>query len=509
MKKQTVYSLALSVMLAGSSMLAGCQKGPTDPMYSLPQQQSRIMGDDPFISQARIALASYKEADASFSDSQRLASQRYATQDLGSTLTGSLSGNGSVSVGDGGVSAGTSTSVGASGSTASSTSGNASGSASGSASASADASASASTGSGVSTSVGTSGDAGVSTSLGNGGNSSLGVTTRVGANASAADANDIDLGLGSHLSGSLNPNLDGGAALNNANQISSAIRAMLDTNLDSIGSLDASLGLFNHAAGQFGADLLKSGGVELGSNGMVTINVNDLDARIKSDLQGDAQLANPSLDLNGQLKAGTHGNLPLFALSPLGYSATGSDALLQTHADGSSSESLLLKFQNLDADLSNQVRVVSEIRGSQTDALNLRLDSQAHAFTRTGLREIKAAANGNTQIDTQLSMKLDNGTVLDLTEKRFATATGAGSGFGSFSITTGSGQHFNGTLRSAVAADGSLMLLLQPSDSSLGNLMFQEKANGKANLALYNSQGKLDGSSEIDLAAAVDAMANG
>lgn len=503
MKKQTVYSLALSVMLAGTSLLAGCQKGPTDPMYSLPQQQSRIMGDDPFVSQARIALASYKEADASFSDSQRLASQRYATQDLGSTLTG----NGSVSVRDGGVSVGTSTSVGASGSTSGNAAGSASGSAGGSASGSADAgaSANASTSSGISTGVDTSGDTGVSTSLGSG------VSTRVGANTSAgaADANDLDLGLGSNLSGSLNTNLDGGAALNNATQISGAIRAMLDTNLDSLGSLDASLGLFNHAAGQFGADLLKSGGVELGSDGMVTINVNDLDAKIRAGLQGDAELANPSLDLNGQLNAGTHGNLQLFALNPLGYSATGSDSLLQTHADGSSSESLLLKFQNLDADLSNQVRVVSEIHGSQTDALKLRLDSQAHAFTRTGLREIKAAANGNTQIDTQLSMKLDSGTVLDLTEKRFATANGAGSGFGSFSITTGSGQRFNGTLRSAVAADGSLMLLLQPSDSSLGNLMFQEKANGKANLALYNSQGKLDGSSEIDLEAAVDAMANG
>ncbi|MEZ0374816.1 MAG: hypothetical protein ACAI44_37360 [Candidatus Sericytochromatia bacterium] len=544
--------MSLTLMLGGS-LLYGCGTPATRPISSQAAQSNRIMGDDPFVSQARLALASFQEVDASFNDSRRLASQRFSAKQLegeaGAGVDGSVSGDGSVSANGAGVDTGVETSTDTSVSVdagASSSDGGVTGSASGSASVSGSTQAgtgdsgggtetgggtdsggttggsTGGTDSGGSTSGSASGGGSVSgsasgsaggtgsTSVGVGGvNLNVGADTSLTANAQAGeDDNDIDLGIGSGLNGSLDTSLDNSAALSSNAQLAAQIDAMVNSNLGSLNRFDATVNLFNRAAAQFRPQLLASQGVELDATGKIILNGNRLTAQVKSELQGDAELANPSLDLNGELKANLHDNLKLQDLATLGFSASSSDVSVQAKADGSSSESVLLSFRNLDADVTNQVRVTTEVKGTETQELDLRLDTQSHGFVRNALREIKAAGNGREKVSTELSMELDNGTKINLTEQRFITLNGAGTGFGTFSITTGTGQSFSGTLRTMTSASGNLMMILEPGDEGAGRLMLQEKANGKANLILYNSQGSLEGSTELDLESTLDAMAD-
>lgn len=342
-----------------------------------------IMGDDPFITKARLALASYQEVEASLSDSRMLASQRFSSLPLPLAAV------------------------------------------------------------------------------------------------SKADPNDFDVPVLGQIS-----------SQSGLNGVSSALP-----------SFDASVAVFEDTVSRFHSQLLAAQGVEFDGTGKILIKPHQLRARIRSDLLGEGNLADPSLDLNGRLKANVHANLALSELSGLGVSATSSDVA----AVSADSESLLLTFRDLDADLTNRVRVTSRTR--VRPGYELRLDTKSAGFARTGLRDISYEPLG-IQMRTEVDTQLDDGSKLELSEQRFVSPNGAGSGFGSFAISAG-GRSYNGILRSLVSADGHLTLLLESDDSSLGRLMLQESTAGKATLTLYRSDGQVSSTSEIDLEATLDALAQG
>lgn len=364
--------------------LCACSSPVASPVASTGTSgPAGIMGDDPFITKARLALASYQEVEASLSDSRMLASQRFTS--LPQPL----------------------------------------------------------------------------------------------ATVSRADPNDFDVPVLGQISSQ--PGLNG---------VSSALP-----------SFDASVAVFEDTVSRFHSQLLAAQGVEFDGTGKILIKPNQLRARIRSDLLGEGNLADPSLDLNGRLKANVHANLALSELTGLGVNATSSDVA----AVSADSEALLLTFRDLDADLTNRVRVTSRTR--VRPGFELRLDTKSAGFARTGLRDISYDPLG-IQMRTEVDTQLDDGSKLELSEQRFVSPNGAGSGFGSFAITTG-GRSYNGSLRSLVSADGHLTLLLESDDSSLGRLMLQESTAGKATLTLYRSDGQVSSTSELDLEATLDALAQG
>ncbi|MEZ0374729.1 MAG: hypothetical protein ACAI44_36920 [Candidatus Sericytochromatia bacterium] len=398
MSTKGIFSLALTLMLGTS--LGSCAPYPNTVQ---PDPNQLNNSNDPFISNARLALMSYQEADASFQDSQSQAMKSFGS----------------------GTSASSSTSL---------------------------------------------------------------ITT---AADEKDDQNDLDVGL----TGSLGANT----------QITTRIDSLFSQEISTIPNYSASLDLFNQAATNFSSELLGTEGVELNSQGLIMVNLNRLRADIRSDLQGDSELTAP-LDLNGQLRVNSGNSLSLNQLQAMGYTGTRSNIFVQNNADGSSFESMLLNFKNIDADIVNQVRITSMLRGNTVQEHNLRLESRARGFSRTALRESAIASGGRTAMTSEVTMKLFNGTQIDFAEKRYVNDQGAGTGIGSFSIITQSGQTWSGTMRSVSSASGHLMLMLEPDDSSLGRLMLQEKTNDRAMLVKYNSAGKPVGSAEVNLEAAADNM---
>lgn len=402
-RKTFLVKSGLSGGLMLSLGLAGCGANPAGTQAG----QGRLDGDDPFLTQARLALISYLEADASFNDTLAYAGRGFSTQRFAAAAEG---------------------------------------------------------------------DAG---------------------DEDGEDENDLDLigGLGAD------------AAL--TSQLSGQINGILNTQLGGLGNFSAAHALFDRAAGAFSARLLGAPGVSLASGNAIQINAAQLSAGIRADLASDVELSNASLDLGGQLTAYAKGDLRLAELNPLGYSGSSSNVVSQNASDGRT-QAVLLSFRNRDADLINQVRMISKtgLSGSQRSEYDLRLESQSAAFTRTGLRELGRDAAGQATIRSDLSMQLDQGSQIELLEQRFVNAQGAGSGVGSFTITTG-GTTWNGSLRSVSAADGRLLLLLEPADTGRGRLVLQEKANGRADLLLYDSAGNLAARRELDLEAEIDALARG
>ena len=401
MNSNGFLSLTLSLILGGA--LAGCGT----PAATQPNQSA---GNDTYLLQARMAMTSYQEADASFNDSQSQASQSFTTKIL---LEGSS-------------------------------------------------------------------DAELS-------NEELIASSGVTVDSGSEHKEDEQGSAG--LTGS--------------------IGAMLNTNLANVASASASAELFHSAAGSFNSQLASTPGVSLDSQGMLSLNPGVLQADIRADLNADADLNNPSLDLNGQLKAGSSGGLQLRDLASFGYSGSGSNMVTQTSAEGNT-EAMLLTFKNSDAELTNRVRVISRANtsGDVRSEFNLRLESQANGFSRTGMREIRKRHDGSAEITSNVAMKLKSGAMMEISEKRFANTQGAGSGVGSFTLSH-QGQSWSGGLRSVTSADGKMMLMFEPSDASRGRLILQNSANGRGNLAIYNGQGQLSSTSEIDFEAAADAMVQG
>ncbi|PKL76629.1 MAG: hypothetical protein CVV27_09285 [Candidatus Melainabacteria bacterium HGW-Melainabacteria-1] len=500
MYKHKFLSLTLTGMLCGS--LIGCSTYPAATQPS----QNQLNSNDPYLMQAQLALASYHEADASFKDSQTYASQNFQTKLLNGSTSLSSSAEGSASTQQGSVDGSLSSSTSGSASTdGGSVDGSVDGSASGSASTSTDSSSgdtsvSGSASTSTSTSSNGSSSSSVNGSVSGSSNTSTNTTTTVNADANLdTDANDIDLNLGD-LSGSLN----------NSAQITTQIDTLFDAGSSSFANYNAAIDLYNRAFGNFNSQFLGTAGILLDSQNQLQVNLNQLKSDVRADLQNDAELSLTSMDLNGQLTANTHANLKLNKLAKLGYSGSSSNIVSSGQA-GASTEAMLLTFRNVDADLTNRVRVISKSNasGDVRNEVNLRLVTDSSGFKRTGLREIIRNAAGHTEVSTDLSMQLDNGTQINLLEKRFVNAQGAGTGLGSFSITTGDGTQWSGTLRTVTSASGNLMLMLEPSGGSQSRLILQEKANGNAKLTLFNSQGQLKGSSELNMAAEADAMVKG
>lgn len=387
----------LSAISTASLLLVACGNPTAQPPSVQPAASLSLTGEDAFTTQARLALVSYQEIEASLSDSKTLASQRFT---------------------------------------------------------------------------------------------SLPQPVLIPENA---DQNDFDVPvLGQPLSAEQSANQNG-----------------ITTSPGSLPSFDASVAIFDDTVSRFTSQLLATQGVEFDGTGKILINPNQLRARIRSDLLGEGHLADPSLDLGGRLKANVHANLTLQELANLGYSATSSDVA----AISANSESVLLTFRDLDADLINRIRVSS--RTALPDNLNnpisqgydLRLDTQSAGLTRTGLRSINYEKDG-TQIRTEVQTTLDDGSQLELSEQRFVSHSGAGTGFGSFAITSG-GASYGGSLRSLISADGRLTLMLQPDNQSFGRLMLQEGLGNRAILTLYRPDGVVSQTREIDLEATLDAMAMG
>lgn len=506
MKKHGILSLSLSMMLGGS-LLYGCAPYPAS--VSQPTN-NQFNSNDPYISQAQLAMASYQEVDASFADSQTIASQNFATQQVDGAANADTSMNTTTTLENTNV--GTSTGTTVSGSADVNGDGFIdSTDAAATATANAAANAAASTSAKATTDVNGDGvvdDNDIDTSLIGqvGGNLNTGVNTGSGLNQpniiSGIDTS-LNSGLGVDITNGVNTTTGMAQA---ATQLSSQIDTMMTTQISSLNTYGSSIDLFNRASAGFSNQILAAEGVELDSAGKLSINTNRLMADIRADLRGDAELMNTSLDMNGQLNGTANSNLRLNQLSVLGYSGTSSNVLAQANADGTTSEHVLFNFKNLDADVQNRVRVTSNMRGQVTNELNLRLDSLAKGFTRTGLREISRDSNGNTQLTSEVSMKLHNGSQIDMSEKRFVNANGSGTGFGTFNIVTASGQTYSGSMRTVAAADGKLMMIFEPTDTNYGRLMLQETSSAQANLALYNSQGNLAGTTQFDLEAALDAM---
>lgn len=471
MKKHGILSLSLSMMLGGS-LLYGCAPYPASVNQP---SNNQFNSNDPYISQAQLAMASYQEVDASFADSQTIASQNFATQQADGAVNADTSTSTTTTLENTNVGTSTGTTV----------------------SGSADVN-----GGGVID------DNDIDTSLIGqvGGNLNTGVNNGSGLNQPNI-ISGIDTSLNSGLGVDITNNVNNSTSMaQTAAQLSAQIDTMMTTQISSLNTYGSSIDLFNRASAGFSNQILAAEGVELDNAGKLSINTNRLMADIRADLRGDAELMNTSLDMNGQLNGTANSNLRLNQLSVLGYSGTSSNVLAQANADGTTSEHVLFNFKNLDADVQNRVRVTSNMRGQVTNELNLRLDSLAKGFTRTGLREISRDTNGNTQLTSEVSMKLHNGSQIEMSEKRFVTTNGSGTGFGTFSIVTASGQTYSGSMRTVAAADGKLMMIFEPTDTNYGRLMLQETSSAQANLALYNSQGNLTGTTQFDLEAALDAM---
>lgn len=336
--KTAISGLAALALVCG--LITGCQQhGPSDPMYAAPLPQNQILGDDPFIKGGRLLLTSYKETDASFFDSQRLArGERF------------------------------------------------------------------------------------------------------------------------HLTES------------------PAVA------LDQLGSITAVRQLFSQGSP---------------ANAVLQQDSATLNAQVKASLNQDPLLDSFHLDQN--LNPFTQTGLELQALQAGGYSATASEqARLGTPAD---LKAQLLNYRNLNADSSNRVQVVSSADGD----VKLRLQSTAHAFERTGERSVQTLADGRQQIDTHLTMVKDDGSRLDLTERRLLQ-NAQGRGAGSFSLIS-DGKTFQGRFASVAHADGSLMLLLEPSESRLGQLLYIDAGQGQTALLQYDSLGQQVAASRQPLAEALDQLA--
>lgn len=437
-----LIAASLSILL-GSSLLSACYNSPATTQAT---PQNQLDSNDPFISQARVALANYQEADATFSDSQTLASQDFSIQQLNPDVSASV---------DTSVATGTGASTDVNATTAVATSASASPSASPAA-------------------------------------------------ASEPDRNDFDAALGT-----INAGLGGGVDITgNSAQVGTQLDGIVGTQLGSTNNFAASVNLFNQAAGNFSTQLLGTQGVEINSAGQVSINYNRLRADLTADLQGDSELSNPSIDLNGQLNNQSNASLTLHRLLPLGFEPHSSQVINFSNADGSSSKSVLFTYQGLGTILTNRVRVMSTVHNLSTDALKLRLESQAQGFSRVGLREVSRDSNGQLAISTNTSTKFRNGTTVDMLEKRFVNATGGGTGIGTFSITDGAGQSYSGSLRTIAGANGRLMMLIEPTDVGRGRLLMQDKGDGHATLMLYNSQGQQTATSDFNLYNSLIATAN-
>lgn len=465
-----LFAASLSILL-GSSLLSACY---TSPATTQTTPQNQLDSNDPFISQARVALANYQEADATFSDSQTLASQDFSIQQI-----------------DYNADASTGTPV--------------------------DPSAGASTGTGASTNVNASTDINATAGTGSAAGTNVNASTTVATGASASptpgaspaassepDRNDFDAALGT-----INAGLGGGADITgNSAQVGTQLDSIVGTQLGSTNNFAASVNLFNQAAGNFSTQLLGTQGVEINNAGQVSINYNRLRADLTANLQGDTELSNPSIDLNGQLNTQSNASLTLHRLLPLGFEPHSSQVISFSNADGSTSKSVLFTYQGLGTILTNRVRVMSTVHNLSTDALKLRLESQAQGFSRVGLREVSRDANGQLAISTNTSTKFRNGTTVDMLEKRFVNATGGGTGIGTFSITDGAGQSYSGSLRTIAGANGRLMMLIEPTDAGRGRLLMQDKGDGHATLMLYNSQGQQTATSDFNLYNSLIATAN-
>lgn len=395
----TLPALACSLLLA-----TACQYTPATSQPA----QNPLVSNDPFIAQARLALANYQETDAALSDSQTLANQAFTASQTAQV-------NGETDV----------------------------------------------------------------------------------------DANDLDAGIGV-----INAGLGGGADITgNTTATSTQIDGLINTQLSG-SAYAASIDVFNRAAGNFTSQLAGVQGVEIDALGHTTVNYDRLRADTVANLEGDSLLANASLDLNGQLHSNAGVNLTLNQLQPLGFDARSSEVVRATEPDGSTARSVLLTFQGQGTILTNQVRVTGIARELSTQELKLRSETAAKGFTRVALREVARDNNGQVAIDSDAHTRFSSGAMVDIIEKRFINAQGAGAGIGTFALTDSSGTVISGSLRSVAGANGRLMLIMEPSDSSRGRLVMQETGNGHANLLLFNSQGQQLATSDFDLRNNLVATAN-
>lgn len=507
MKKSSMLKTGLSLMLS-MSLLAACGPqsvagNPNSPTTTSQQAQGFSAAD--FDSQARSALIAYHSADASFSDSQRIAaSQGFKVQQLLSGSSDSSSST-SVSISDGGVSVGNDTSSNTSAnsdagadtstSTSTSTSTNASTNTSGSTSTSGSASTNTDVSAGVNLGGDTNVNAGVNTDVNTGANTGINTDVNTGVNV-GTDGTNINTGVNTGT----NVNLDGNSA-----SASASLTAGLDNS--------SSLNLFNEGGNLFRTDLSNTAGVTVNEDGSLDIRsaelIGDIDSRIN---QNTFLNASDDLDLDFSSGASVSEDM-LLRLDDRNIDVRS----LELNGTSNATANLQgrnvfgLQFSDRDSGLVSEVVIAqnTDASASSNNAvdLDIRLSERAEAFTQTGSRIVENRANGVKRLSTRLSNRLENGTRIEIFENRFVNAQGEGSGAGSVRLTNAAGESFTADLKTRVKANGELMIMIDPERDGFVRLMTQESASGDANLMVFNDSGNTLENTRLDLSAALDSMA--
>lgn len=514
--KSTVKTLSFALSLCVSlSALTACNTSGTPMSSTNPQQSGAQSG---LSLEAQAALASYHDADASFSDTSRVASSgQFKTKQLlgggdgsgsgsisigvgasgsgstsGGTSNGSTSGSGSVGVdanasgsgssgssdssSSGSGSVGVGANAGASGSTTGSNTGSGSTSGSGSLGVGVDANASAS-GSGSTGSGSTSGSgnlgvgvdanaSGSGSTTGSNGSSSgsgnLGVGTNVNATGSSSNGSS---------SGSSNGSLNLGTSLN--------ANAMLDS-FNRFSSIDQNRSRFTSNA---------NSGISFDSQGNSTIDDSRLASDITSRLNANADLQsmrNSSASQANSMAGAQISADSLLRLRNRNFQATGMDGGSRTNADGSVTSTFMTQFVGNGTD--RRISYASQQQGNVRVGAEAVLTETGTGFTRSGSRQTDFQADGSAQVTTSVMTTLSNGDRLEVLEDRFTNAQGVGSGFGSFRLTRNDGTSSSGDLRTMVTADGSLTTFFD-SDNNNQDFALRSDANGALSLVGRGSNG--------------------
>ncbi len=513
----TVKSLSFALSLCLSlTTLTAC--GPnTTPMSSTTPQQSGAQSG--LSLEAQAALASYHDADASFSDTSRLASSgQFKTKLLDG---GSGSGSGSISIGVGASGSGSTSGGSSSTSSTGSTSGSVGVGVDASASGSGSSSSGSSTGSGGgSVGVGVGANVGGSTSGSSNGTSSgsgsLGVG--VGANVDASGSSNssstgsgsgsVGVGVGANASGSttgsatgtnsgsgsgslggsvgVDTNVNANGSTSNSGTGSSNSMLNLGTNLNANAMLDA----FNRYSSleQNRSRFASNGSVSFDSQGNANVDDSRLASNITSRLNANADLQS-MLNNSSQSSAMAATKIDANSLVRLrnrNFETTGSELGSRTNADGSVTSSFMTRFVGNGTDRS--ISYASQQQGNARVGANAVLNETGTGFTRTGSRQSAFQADGSAEVMTSVMTTLSNGDKLEVFEDRFTSAQGEGSGFGSFRVTRNDGSSTSGDLRTLISADGSLTTFFD-SDDNNQDFALRSDANGSLSFVGRGSNG--------------------
>lgn len=526
--KSTVKTLSFALSLCVSlSALAACNTSGTPMSSTNPQQSGAQSG---LSIEAQAALASYHDADASFSDTSRVASSgQFKTKQLLGGGDSNGSGSGSISIGvgasgSGSTSGGTSNgSTSGSGSTSVGVDANANASGSGS-SGSSDGSSSGSGSVGVGANAGASGSGSSSSGSSNGSSSAsgnLGVGVDANASGSGSGSGSGSTGSGStsgsgNLGVGVDANASGSGSTTGSNGSSSGSGNLgVGTNVNATGSssgssngsssgsssgslnlgtslnANAMLDSFNRFSSidqnrtRFASDT----GVSFDSQGNSTIDESRLATNISSRLSANTDLQSMRNSSASQANSTAGAQISadsLLRLRNRNFQATGMDGGSRTNADGSVTSTFMTQFVGNGTD--RRISYASQQKGNVRVGAEAVLTETGTGFTRSGSRQTDFQADGSAQVTTSVMTTLSNGDRLEVLEDRFTNAQGEGSGFGSFRLTRNDGSSSSGDLRTMVTADGSLTTFFD-SDNNNQDFALRSDANGALSLVGRGSNG--------------------